>query len=932
MFTHKRVNAALAILVMLISAIVYIMTAGPTVALWDCGEYLASSACLGIPHPPGTPLLIPMGRVFYLALSFLKDPGFRLNLIAVFGSAFTALFIYLIIVRALWYVVGEADTMWKRLTLYCGGVTGALLCAFSNTFWFCSLEFSEQCNVCLLPVVITLWLALVWAQSKDPKRDRLLLLLAYLGFSGVGMHMISGITLPAIFLFVMMVDKQKRFDWRLWIVGVGMATFMYNLSWFIAVSLVCTAVTFIMMFAQGQNKAKWQFCFWFSFMAVVGFSNHIYMPIRSALNPIIDEDHPVTWQAFAATLDRKQYGSESMVSRSFYRRGALSRQFGIESNMGYGGFHLTQFFHFSLKDTQKNFMEGNFGIGFLKLLVYLLPTAFMFMAWFYYYRKNRNAAIMLILVTLMTTVILTWYMNFADGTKPEHQDLLAWARAGREGAPPNVHREVRVRDYFWNAGFMFYGMWLGIASGLFLAYLFTNKNRLLRTTAAPLCAVAMFVSPALPLAQNWGPRDRHMNWIPFDASYNLLMSCDKDALLITNGDNDTFPLWALQEAYGIRKDVRLINLSLLNTDWYIKQLKDVPPKAPISFSTAQIDALNAELNPFEDPTQYTLPNAGINVVIPGRRQLNVLRVQDKMVLNIVDSNRWRKPVYFAVTVSDDNFMGLDPYLQMEGLAFRITPAMIPQDRRMDVDKTVYLLDKVFRYGTGKITDEPVDEAAKGLQANYTACYVEMALMLRKPLQEQKARLDSLQTQIASAGSGSAPLIEEKKAAFMALEKEYNAKLDMVTTELGKCISIVPWDWRPRALLQEYLVNHGRLAEAETCAREAMKSDPRNPEYVRMLAQALEMQGKSREAIPVLKMLLARDPDYYSGYESLAKMYVNLRQFDSALLAINAFQESHPGDRRADELRSQIAAIAAKERPQAALTPPGLAVPAPMPKK
>jgi hypothetical protein len=932
MFTHSKVNAALAILVLLISSIVYIMTAGPTVALWDCGEYLAASACLGIPHPPGTPLLIPIGRVFYLALGFLRDPGFRLNLIAVLGSAFTVMFIYLIVVRALWFVIGEADTMWKRLSLYCGGMVGALLCAFSNTFWFCSLEASEQCNVCLLPVVITIWLALVWAQSKDPKRDRLLLLLTYVGFMGIGMHMISGITMPAVFLFVILVDKQKRTDWRLWIVGVCMATFMYNLSWFIVVSLIATAITLIMMIAKSRNQEKWTFCFWFSFLAVVGFSNHLYMPIRSALNPLIDEDHPVTWQAFAATLDRKQYGSESMVSRSFWRRGTLSHQFGIEGNMGYGGFHLTQFFHFSPKDTQKNFIEANVPLGALELLIYLLPTAFMFLTWYYFYKKNKNAAILLIIVTLLTTVVLAWYMNFADGSRPEHQDFLAWVHSGRGGTAPNVHREVRVRDYFFNAGFMFYSMWLGIASGCLLAYLFTNKNRLLRTTVAPLCVVALFVSPVLPLTQNYKARDRHMNWIPFDSAFNLLMSCAKDAVLITNGDNDTFPLWALQEAYGIRKDVRIVNLSLLNTDWYIKQLKDVAPKVPISFSSAQIDALNAELNPFTDPTQYTLPNAGIQVVIPGRRQQNVLRVQDKMVLNIVDSNRWRKPVYFAVTVSDDNFMGLDPYLQMEGLCYRINPNAIPQDKRMDIDKTVYLLDKVFRYGTGKITDDPVDEAARGLQANYTACYVEMALSLRKPLLDQKALLDSLRTQIAAGAVAKAPSLDEKKAAFMTMQKEYDAKLDLVTGELKKCVTLVPWDWRPRALLQEFLLNHGRLAEAETCAREAMASDPRNPQYVRMLAQSLEMQGKSKEAIPVFKMLLSHDPDYYAGFESLAKMYANLRQFDSAVMVITAFQESHPGDRRAEELRKQLMAISAQQQPQAALTPPGVATPAPKTQK
>ena len=119
MFSHKNVNVALAIFVFLASSIVYILTAGPTVALWDCGEYLAAAGCLGIPHPPGTPLLIPIARFFLMVFSFLKDPGFRLNLLAAFGSAATAMFVYLIIIRVMWYVVGEADTLWKRLTLYC---------------------------------------------------------------------------------------------------------------------------------------------------------------------------------------------------------------------------------------------------------------------------------------------------------------------------------------------------------------------------------------------------------------------------------------------------------------------------------------------------------------------------------------------------------------------------------------------------------------------------------------------------------------------------------------------------------------------------------------------------------------------------------------------------------------------------------------------
>ena len=934
MFTHKRVNLILALFVFLFSAIVYIRTCGPTICLWDCGEYLAASACLGIPHPPGTPLLIPIGRVFYMALAFLKDPGFRLNLIAVFGSAATVFFIYLIIVRTLIFVLGEPDTTWKRISLYCGGLVGSLLCAFSSTFWFCSLEASEQCNVCLLPVVITMWLALKWAQSTDPKRDRLLLLLTYIGIAGIGMHMISGITLPAIFLFIMMVDEKKRTDWRLWIVGLCMSSFMFNLSWFIIVSVISTAVTFIMMLVKGRDQDKWRFCFWFSFLAVVGFSNHLYMPIRSSLNPAIDEAHPVTWQAFTSALDRKQYGSESMVSRSMHRRGALSRQFGIEGNMGYGGFHLTQFFHFSDKDTQKNFIENNVPLGLLELLVYLLPTILMLYGWFYVYKKNKNVAILLILVTLLTSIVLVWYMNFADGTGCEHQDYLAWLRSGKQGPMPTVHREVRVRDYFFNAGFMFFSMWIGMATTCLLTYLYTNKNKLLRTTVAPLLTIGFFVSPALPLTQNYKERDKHMNWMPYDSAYNFLMSCEQNGILVTNGDNDTFPLWAIQEAFGIRKDVRIVNLSLLNTDWYIKQLKDVEPRAPVTFSHSQIDMLNVELNPFVEPTPYELPNAGLQVVIPGRRQQNALRVQDKVLLNIVDSNKWRKPLYFAVTVSEDNYMGLDPYLQMQGLVYRINPKPVPEEQRMDINKTVYLLNNVFRYGTAKITDDPCDEAVRGLISNYTACYVQVALALRKPLMDEKTELDSLQKQIASASVSGAKIknaaaIDEKKAILMVKEKAYEDSLNLVVSELNKCIAIVPWDWRPRALLQEFLVNHNRLAEAEKSARDAVASDPSNTEFVRMYAQVLESEGKTREAVRALKDLIQRDPDYFAGIENLTKSYLSLQQFDSAVAVVSAYVEAHPGDRRAMQFRQQVMAYAGEQQTAAAHAAPA---PAPLPKK
>ncbi len=91
------------------------------------------------------------------------------------------------------------------------------------------------------------------------------------------------------------------------------------------------------------------------------------------------------------------------------------------------------------------------------------------------------------------------------------------------------------------------------------------------------------------LARNYPMNDRSGNHVAWDYSYNMLMSCAPNGIVFTNGDNDTFPVWYMQEVEGVRRDVRIVNLSLLNTGWYIKQLKHREAKVPISFSDAYID-------------------------------------------------------------------------------------------------------------------------------------------------------------------------------------------------------------------------------------------------------------------------------------------------------------------------------------------------------
>jgi hypothetical protein len=852
---HAKTNGLMAALVFFISLIVYFLTMAPSICLWDCGENLAASACLGLPHPPGTPLLILINRAWLVLTSFIGDVGYRFNLIAIFSSAVTVLLIYLIIARSMVFLIGQPDTLWKRLTIYCAGFVGALFCAFGKTFWFAALESSQQSNVTNITVVLTIWLALVWAQSKSARRDRLLLLIGYIVFMGIGIRMISSLTLPVIFAFIVVVDAEKRKDWMLWASIIALGLILYSISWFLVVAPLFALFLFVMSLADQAKRQKWLFCFWLVLLALVGFSSHIYLPVRSALNPIIDEGHPIVkpkagfpWVDYSAVqevLDRKQYGNESMVSRSFHRRGSFGHQFGIDGHMGFGGFHMLQFFHFDIKDQEKNFVDGS-AAGAGKLFVYLLPTFFVLFGFYLVYKRNKQLATLLILITVLTSLGMVWYMNFADGTRADSRiELQQWEQHGKQGPMPTIYREVRVRDYFYSTGFMFYSMWIGLTAGLVLYLMFSDKNRQTRTVAAPLALILFTISPALPLSQNYALRDRSDNWTPFEYAYNLLMSCEKDGIIFTNGDNDTFPIWAIQEAYGVRRDVRLVNLSLVNTEWFIKQLKKVEPKVPISFSEKQIDLLQPEYNPFESPTRIKLPGANIEVTVPGIQQSRILRVQDKMVLNIVDATKWSKPVYFASSVSPDNFMGLDPYLQMQGLVYRLFPRPLSEKERVNPDRIAMLIDSVYKFRVypKKIMDK--DEPYEGIATDYAVCFLWYGMQMQEQLNQLDAELKELQNPADSA-KGKMAAIPVDTAAISARQAAIKTIFDKTLQELDKCISCISWNMQPIILRHQLIMKFGKPAMAEERLNKLIAADPDNAQLRDMLAQALQAQGKQKD--------------------------------------------------------------------------------------
>lgn len=273
--------------------------------------------------------------------------------------------------------------------------------------------------------------------------------------------------------------------------------------------------------------------------------------------------------------------------------------------------------------------------------------------------------------------------------------------------------QPRERDYFYVGAFFVYSVWiaLGIKGIAELIRDSIKSHSLSKGLTYAVLVLGVVLIPGRMAQANWFTHDRSNNWVPWDYSYNLLQSCAPNAILFTNGDNDTFPLWYLQDVEGVRRDVRIANLSLLNTNWYIKQLKNTEPygaaKVGISYSDAAIDDLR--------PREWRPQTVSIPVppeafrTVPGSKEempaltemmekygmadssimrsgklsfrmngqpygdFSVVRVQDLLVKDIVEQNNWKRPIYFAVTCSEDSKIGLQDYLIMEGLAQRLVP-------------------------------------------------------------------------------------------------------------------------------------------------------------------------------------------------------------------------------------------------------------------
>src|SRR4030065_571723 len=243
--TQNRTTLLGGVFVFLVSFIVYWLTLAPTVSFWDCGEFIACSYILGIPHPPGTPLFVLIGRVFTL-LPIFSSIAPRVNFISVLFSSVTVWLSYLLIVRiAGHFFKGKESSGWSRIASYVGGVSGSLFLGFSSIYWSNSVE-AEVYGVAMLLMVLIAYLGLLWWERKgEPEAERYLVLIGFLGIIYTGIHMTVYIIMPAVFLLVILTDKSRLKDIRFWAGGIVLSLVMFTLVPFLVSLVIALILSFI---------------------------------------------------------------------------------------------------------------------------------------------------------------------------------------------------------------------------------------------------------------------------------------------------------------------------------------------------------------------------------------------------------------------------------------------------------------------------------------------------------------------------------------------------------------------------------------------------------------------------------------------------------------------------------------------------------------
>jgi hypothetical protein len=387
--------------------------------------------------------------------------------------------------------------------------------------------------------------------------------------------------------------------------------------------------------------------------------------------------------------------------------------------------------------------------------LFALPFILGLLGMYFHYKKKKSDFGVNFLMFFFTGFAIVLYLNQA-GYQP------------------------RERDYAYVGSFYAFAVWIGL--GVLMVKELLSKSINQATAASLATIVCLLAVPALMASEEWDDHDRSNKVIARDLAKDYLESCAPNAILFTFGDNDTYPLWYAQEVEGIRKDIRVINYSLLGIDWYINQLRykvNESPAIDVIWSADQIEGSkrdyieykpNASMpddkfynlydvmknyvgkdNPDND---YSFPVKNVTVPVDAAAAIkngtvnatdsvlssldfslprNALMKNESAVLNIIAANNWKRPIYFTNAGAE---LGFDQYLRRDGLSYRLAPV---KNSKVNTDWMLDKLTNKFAFGNANKPGVYFDEENRRHLGGIRSAYAELAIDLSAKNRKEEAR-------------------------------------------------------------------------------------------------------------------------------------------------------------------------------------------------
>lgn len=858
----------------IVATIVYLLTIEPTTSLWDCGEFIATSYKLEVPHPPGAPFFMLIARFFTL---FAGDPANAAKMVnswSAIASGLTIMFLFWTITHLARKILVKTEeiSISNLIAIMGSGLVGALAYAFSDSFWFSAVEGEVYATSSLFTAVV-FWAILKWENVSDQRHaGRWIILIAFLMGLSIGVHLLNLLAIPAIVLvyyFKKYTVTPRGIIYALLISAVILLAVLYGiikgffqmalyfelafvnnfgLPYFSGVLfyllLVFALIIYGIYYTVKKQKVVLNTIIVSFAVIIIGYSSFALILIRSSADPPMDMNDPETISELLSYLNREQYGESPIFKGPYYNAPIIDtketkptyrridgkykiierkleyvydkrfltffprmysndpshveayqnwvkihgKKIRVEGRDGktemvekpsFGnnlafffkyqvGFMYLRYFMWNFSGRQNDIqgyggvLYGNWisGINFIdesrlgpqdklpsyyknhkaRNIYYILPLLLGLIGLFYHSNRNKKDFAVIMTLFLMTGIAIVVYLN----QKP---------------------LEPRERDYSYAGSFYAFAIWIGL--GLLSLYDLLRKKIPGIISASAVLLVCLVLIPGIMARENWDDHNRSGRYTARDLAYNYLNTCAPEAILFTNGDNDTFPLWYIQEVEGVRTDVRIINLMLFNTEWYIDLMKRKAYESdpiPISLPNDKYkDGTNNAIyiierikTPVEikqvidfikddDPrTKFTpQPNVSLDYIPTRNFRLPIdsakvirngtVKPQDSklilpyidfrigrssilknemMQLDILATNDWERPIYY-VSGGAEGALHLEDYYQNEGYAYRFVPIRTAGRSflnygRIDTDILYENLMNKFKYGRMEQPDVYLD--------------------------------------------------------------------------------------------------------------------------------------------------------------------------------------------------------------------------------